>query len=618
MTARRRGTAGEPTALEGTHRARARAVARGSRLQAITAALSRAVTPADVARTLVERASEAVRADEAGLWVVEPEGAEAGLVHSAGLSAGAEARYRRVALGTASPEPLADAIQRGEPVFAESRADAERRWPQLVLGREGEPDAPDYAFACLPLEAEGRAIGGVSFVFRGARGFDYDERIFLLVVSRLAAQALLRARLFESERAARAEAETARQRAAFLADASVRLASSLEWETTLASIARLAVPGIADWCAVEVNEGRAPGAASLTVAHVDPAKVERAREWRRRWPPRPDAPRGVPSVMRTGRSELYPEVTDEMIVQAAVDEEHLRAIRELGMRSAMIVPLSARGRTLGAVTFVSAESGRRYDTADLLMAEELGRRAGLAVDNARLYHEAQRAIRARDEVLAVVSHDLKNPLEAVTLSASLLLRAPESPRVRRYAEALQRSAARMDRLIRDLLDLSSMDAGKFRLEPRRERIEAIVEEALAVLAPLAAEKGIALSAQGAPLGEDVSCDRERVLQVLSNLLGNAIGFAPRGGRITVRIALAGEEAAVTVEDDGPGIPPEDLPHLFDRYWKSQSRRGTGLGLAIARGIVEAHGGTIQVESVPGRGSRFTFTLPLAARAFGPP
>ncbi len=603
------------SAPQGSHGTRARSVARASRLQSITAALSRAVTSEDVAAILVERGSVAIRADEAGLWVVEPGGAEARLVHATGLLGTAGARDRRLALGTGSPEPVAHALERGEAVFAGSRPEAERRWPQIVPGPTGEDGAGGCAFACVPLEAEGRVVAAVAFVFRASHAFDYDERVFLIVVCRQAAQALVRARLFESERTARAEAEAARQRAAFLAEASAILSSSLEWEATVSSIARLAVPGIADWCAVDLAAATAQGVDPVVVAHVDPAKVELAREWRRRWRPRPNAPQGLPAVLRSGRSELYSDVTDEMIARAARDDEHLHAIRRLGMRSVMIVPLSARGRTLGAITFVSAESGRRYGSADLMMAEELGRRAGLALDNARLYDEAQRAIRARDEVLAVVSHDLKNPLEAVMLSASLLLRAPESPRVRRYAEALQRSASRMDRLIRDLLDLSSMDAGKFRLEPRRERLESVVEEALAVMAPIATEKGVALATRGGPLPEEVTYDRERVLQVLSNLLGNALAFTPRGGHVTIRIGIEGGDAAVTVEDDGPGIPSDDLPHLFDRYWKSQSRRGTGLGLAIAHGIVEAHGGRIRVESAPGLGSRFTFTLPLAARAF---
>ena len=593
---------------EAVLRARARHLARTSRLQAITAALSRAVTREEVARTLVERALAALGADEGGLWSLDPGAADAHLVFGTGFDPGARILWERISVADA-PGPLGAALRRGEPVFVGSRAEAADRFPVAARVRDGF--SAEYAFACLPLEAEGRVTGGVSFVFRRAHRFDYDEQVFFLVVARLAAQALLRARLYDSEREARAEAEAARQRAAFLAEASALLASSLEWEATLASVAKLAVPGIADWCSVEVPGTLAAGAPLIAVAHVDPAKVERALEWRRRWPPDPAAASGAPAVIRTGRSELHEEMPDALLVGGKVDPDQLQVVRELGMTSAMVVPLSARGRTTGAITFVAAESGRRFGPADLAMAEELGRRAGIAVDNARLWDEAHRALHARDEVLAVVSHDLKNPLEAVLLSAALLLRSPDARSVRRYAEAVQRSAARMDRLIRELLDLSRMDAGRFRVEIRPERLDGIVEEALAVLAPLALEKEIALSASGGPLADEVACDRDRVLQVVSNLVGNAIAFSPRGGHVEVRMALRDRESEVAVADDGPGIPPEDLPHVFDRWWKGRSRRGTGLGLAIAWGIVDAHGGRLRVESRVGEGSTFAFTLPRA-------
>jgi signal transduction histidine kinase len=342
---------------------------------------------------------------------------------------------------------------------------------------------------------------------------------------------------------------------------------------------------------------------------VDPGKVALASAMRERPPSDPSAPFGPAAVLRTGRSELYPDLPDALLAQHAVDEQHLLLARAAGMTSAMLVPLRARGHVLGVVTFVAAGPRRRYGEADLAMAEELARYAGLALDNARLFEEAQRAIRARDDVLAIVSHDLKNPLESVTLSAALLLRAPESPRVRRYAEAVQRSAARMDRLIRELLDLSSMEAGRFRVEKRPQPLEPVVAEALAVLSPLAAEKSITIGIEGLPLGEAVPLDRERVLQVISNLLGNAVQFAPAGGRVVVRARLGPEEARVEVQDDGPGIARDDLPHVFDRFWKSGSLRGTGLGLSIARGVVEAHAGRIWVESRVGAGSTFVFTLP---------
>jgi signal transduction histidine kinase len=599
--------------VEGVHmapamlKARQGAATRTTRLQAITAALSRAVTAEEVARTLVDRTLGALDAHEGGVWSVETGASEAHLVYGAGVPPDALRTWERIPVSPGAPSPIAEALGRGEPIFVGTRAEAEARWP----GQAPAQDAPadDYAFVCLPLEAEGRVIGGASFVFRGPHRFDYDEQVYLLVVARLAAQALLRAKLYDSERAAHAEAEAERQRAIFLGEASAILASSLEWEATLASVARLAVSGIADWCTVEAPATLAPGVAPIAVAHVDGSGVERALEWRRRWPPDRGASRGVAAVIRTGRSELHEDLSLGAPGARPGDGELARLARELGMTSAMIVPLVARGRTLGAITFVAAESGRRYRRADLAMAEELGRRAGVAVDNARIWDEAQRAIRARDEVLAVVSHDLKNPLESVLLSSSMLLRSPESARVRRCAEAAQRSALRMDRLIRELLDLSRIDAGRFAVEPRPEPLEEVVEEALALAAPVAASKEIALASTGGPLGAAVPCDRERVLQVLSNLVGNALAFTPPHGSVSVRLALREREVEVAVTDDGPGIPPEDLPHVFDRYWKSRSRRGTGLGLAIARGIVEAHGGRISAESRVGEGSTFTFTLP---------
>jgi len=582
--------------------ARARHAARTSRLQTITAALSRAVTREEVARTLVERALAALNAEAGGLWTVAPDEREARLVYGTGLAPEEAARWERVDLDDV-PAPLAEALARGEPVFSGSSAETEARWPGAIHPG-GEP-----AFACLPLEAEGRIAGGVSFLFREARRWEYEDQVFLVVLARLAAQALLRARAYDAEREARAEAEASRQRATFLSEASSLLASTLEWEKTLASVARLAVPAVADWVTVELAEGlEADG--PLAIAHVDPAKVARTLELRHHRPADRAAPAGPAAVIRTGLSELYPELDEATLAATLPDPGQLRIARELGMRSAMVVPLAARGRTLGALTFVAAESGRRYGAADLAMAEELGRRAGLAVDNARLFQDAQRAVRARDEVLAVVSHDLKNPLESVLLSASLLLRSPD-PDVRRYAAAVQRSAARMDRLIRELLDLSRMDAGRFQVELRPEPLEPLVEEALAILAPVAQERGVSLAVAGGPLSGPVPCDRERILQVLSNLLGNALAFARRGGHIDVGLSLGEHEAQVTVHDDGPGISPEDLPHVFERFSKSRSG-GTGLGLAIVKGIVDAHGGRVRVVSRPGEGATFAFTLPRDA------
>ncbi|HYG68958.1 MAG TPA: HAMP domain-containing sensor histidine kinase, partial [Anaeromyxobacteraceae bacterium] len=310
-------------------------------------------------------------------------------------------------------------------------------------------------------------------------------------------------------------------------------------------------------------------------------------------------------------------LTDALLAAAAKDDAHLRTFRALGVTSVLIVPLLARGRALGAITFVSAESGRRYGPADLVMAEELGRRAGAAVDNARLYAEAQRAIRGRDEVLAAVSHDLKNPLGAILLSSSLLATSGEDVRTRRYAETIRRSAARMNVLIRDLLDAAAMDEGRLRVEPRPALLVAIVEEAVALLQPLATERRITVHVEAERSADQIACDRERIAQVVTNLLGNAIQHTSRGGAVSIRIAIDAHEARVEVVDQGPGIAPGDLGRVFDRYW-SRSRGGTGLGLSIARALVEAHGGRIWVESTVGEGSRFAFSLPVDGRSVRSP
>lgn len=413
---------------------------------------------------------------------------------------------------------------------------------------------------------------------------------------------------------ARADADAMHARTAFLSEASEVLASSLDYQATLEAVARLAVPRVADWCAVDLADAFLAGEAPAVVAHVDPASVERVRAMHRTWPPDRSAKAGVPAVLRTGAAELYGDVPDALLVAAARDEAHLGALRALGMRSAMVVPMPVRGRVLGAMTLVSTRESRRYGRDDLDMAVHLARRAGFAVDNARLYREAQRAAASRDEVLAIVSHDLKNPLASVAMSATLLQRAPDDrERVARYAETIRRSSARMDRLIRDLLDLSSIEAGRFAVERGPLGVRELLSEASALLHPLAVERSIDLEVEAPEDEVRLFGDRERILQVLSNLVGNALAFTPAGGRVGVRCLPARHGAAVfAVTDTGPGIPEADQPHVFGRFWKSRtSRRGTGLGLSISKGIVEAHGGRIWLESAPGRGATFLFTIPLA-------
>jgi signal transduction histidine kinase len=274
----------------------------------------------------------------------------------------------------------------------------------------------------------------------------------------------------------------------------------------------------------------------------------------------------------------------------------------------MFVPLSARGRPLGVMTLVSSEP---FEAADLTLAEEVGRRAGTAIDNARLYEEAERASRARENLLTVVSHDLRNPLSAILMSATMLERSASEGRVGNHARTISRSATRMERLISDLLDFAQVQAGKLAIKRQVTDTGGLVRDTVEMLAPMAEKKRLRLDAED---GEDlrVCCDRDRALQILSNLVGNALKFTPEGGAVTIRVTRRGAEAEFEVEDTGPGIPEAQLAHIWERFWQAREQdHGIGLGLSIARGLVEAHGGRIWVESTVGEGTTFSFTLPLA-------
>jgi PAS domain S-box-containing protein len=400
----------------------------------------------------------------------------------------------------------------------------------------------------------------------------------------------------------------------FLSESSRVLVAALEYEATLHSLARLVVPRLADYCVVGVLEG--DEVHRVAMAHRDPAREPQLLELGR-VRSRPHTVVGVQSVLRTGEPELVPEVTDAWLRASAEDEAHFATHRALAPRSLMIVPLVARGRTLGAITFAStAESGRRYGLGDLALAEGLAARAALTLDNARLYKDSQLATHARDEVLAVVSHDLRNPLNVISLGATYLLKhlpeRAEGASWRKQAELIRRSADRAVRLIQDLLEVAKIESGRLAVERGPEDVGCLLDEVIELHRPLAEARGLRLERELEADAPPVLADRSRVMQVFSNLIGNAVRYTPEGGCITVRARREGRFMRFCVSDTGKGIAPEHLPHLFERYWQMKgAREGAGLGLTIARGIVEAHGGLIQVASEPGKGSTFFFTLPVA-------
>jgi signal transduction histidine kinase len=268
------------------------------------------------------------------------------------------------------------------------------------------------------------------------------------------------------------------------------------------------------------------------------------------------------------------------------------------------------------VKLLSSTRSHGYGPQDLKLAEDLARRAALFLDSAGLYRAEKRAVRERDEVLGIVAHDLRNPLGAILMNAAALRRHGAAPASTRKADAIERAASRMNRLIQDLLDVTRLEAGHLSIDPDRVPTARIVADVTDAHKAQAASASCALCTELAPDLPDVWADRDRLLQVFENLVGNALKFTDPGGQITIGAAPREAELVFWVADSGCGMTADQLSHLFDRFWQARKadRRGAGLGLPIVKGIVEAHGGRIWVDSAPGRGSTFFFTLPAAPRA----
>ncbi len=371
------------------------AATRTALLHTVSTTLSGALAPAEVASIVVGRGVSALGARAGLMTVLSEDGRSLEIVHTEGYPSDFGERWQSFPLD--APYPLSEAVRTGAPVFLETLADRTQRYPALG---EPSPDEVDHAVACLPMFLDSRPVGGLTFSFGQPRLFDEADRIFMAALARQAAQAVERARLYQAEREARAEAERAGDRVAFLAEASRVLSSSLDYTRTLAKVTRLTVPRLADWCSIDMLEDSG-AIKQLAVAHVDPTKVKWARRLRRRLPPKLEDPTGVPAVIRTGKPELYPTITDEMI-DAVPDPKVRDIVRSLGLQSLVILPLKAGGRTLGALTLVWADSGRSYGSEDLELAEELARRAAQAIENARLYHE-------RDSIARTLQQSLLPP-----------------------------------------------------------------------------------------------------------------------------------------------------------------------------------------------------------------
>ena len=402
-----------------------------------------------------------------------------------------------------------------------------------------------------------------------------------------ATEALLRVQNLLETRVLYRRERAARQAAELLAEATRVLNASLDAATAVAQLARLVVPRIADGCVVDLFDSDTGQPTRAAAAHADASLEPRLRA-------------GGPVPAGAADAPWAP-----------APDEALAWFGGVPVEAALAVPLRAAGREVGRMVLGRPSP---FTPGDLDLAAELGRRAAMAVENARLFRAARLATEAREHTLAVVAHDLRNPLTAIRMDAELL-RSILAPAVGEFERAtlvrIDQVAGRMDALIQDLLDVSRMERGSTALDLAPHRADDLVAEAADTLAPLAAAHGLRLVVNGCGAETFVHADAARVVQVVSNLVGNAVKFTPEGGTVTLACRPGADEVRFSVADTGPGIEPEQLPHIFGAFWQARhaDRRGLGLGLSIARGLVEAHGGRIWVESEPGRGTVFLFTLP---------
>jgi PAS domain S-box-containing protein len=409
----------------------------------------------------------------------------------------------------------------------------------------------------------------------------------------------------------------AEEKTRFLADASAALAELTDQESTLQRVAALAVPRFADWCVVDILDANGM-LRRLAVAHVDPDRVRLVRELDRRYPSRASDTRGIRQVIRSGQPEWASSITDGMLEEVAQDPEHLRIIRDLKPRSYICVPLRSRAQVLGTLSFVTAESGRNYGADDVRAAEDLAHRTVIAMENGSLLASLREADRRKDEFLAMLAHELRNPLAPIRNAVQIFrAKGPAVPELQWATELIDRQIHQMTRLVDDLLDVSRITRGK--VELRREIVElgTVVENAVEASRPLIEKWGHELTVTVPAQPVRLDADPIRLAQVISNLLNNSAKYTRRGGRIALAAEAPGDQVLIRIKDNGIGISADLLPRVFDLFTQAgrsveHSDGGLGIGLTLVQRLTEMHGGSVEARSDgPGKGSEFVVRLPVA-------
>ncbi|MGK2960914.1 MAG: sensor histidine kinase [Gemmatimonadaceae bacterium] len=422
------------------------------------------------------------------------------------------------------------------------------------------------------------------------------------------------------------------RRALFLAETSRVLFESLDYEETLSKVAKLALPELGAWCMVDLIASETE-IRRLAVHHPNPSLQALAAELQELYPPSRGDLFGAPRILNTQQPELIPEVAEDMLAAAAHDKRHVEILRTLGFCTYMVVPLKARERVFGAITFVGADVQQRYTPKDLLFAEDLAGRAAVAMDNARLYQEARQAReeavaavaraaiadRAKTDFLATMSHELRTPLNAIAGYAELLelgMRGPISEQQREAIVRIRKSQQHLLGIVNDILTFAKTETGRIPLTLETTLVVPAIEAVHFLVEPLLVQNGIQYTLAACDPGTAVTADRDRFQQILVNLLTNAAKFSDHGGPVTVRCEIRDHLLAIVVADEGKGIGEDMLEAIFEPFVQistglTRTADGSGLGLAISRELARLMGGDVTVESVAGEGSTFTLTLPLS-------
>ncbi len=581
-----------------------------------TAELAEAGTREEVGRLAVDKVRAALGSVAGALWTVTPDGTHMELLATtAAEEVVATTHYRQIPL--AGDTPIAIAARTNEPIFIGSLEEYRERFPESAKRVETVRSETHHAFAIVPLRAGDTVHGSLCFTYSGPRVFDDAGRHFKMIIARHLALALARVQLLEQERQARQVAEEA-ARAEKQARADVETLYEL-----IASLNRIDdIADVYDYALCSLMRiSRSQRAAILL---FDGGGVMRFR-----------AHHGLSDTYRAaveGHSPWKPE--DSFPAPIAVDDteadpawaSYRDVFRAEGIRALAFVPIVHQRKLIGKFMLYRNEP-RVFTARDLQLTSTIAVHVAQAVERkqqeaklARAYREereahilAEEATRAREEIISVVSHDLRNPLGAILMGAMTLLNfevIEHNLRLRTTTARMQRQAERMARLIDDLVDVSGIQAGKLAIAPSSHEPATILETTREIFGPIAEERGLRLETELRSDLPQIRCDSDRAVQVLSNLVSNALKVTPRGGVIAIGAAPRDREIVFYVRDSGPGIAAEELPNLFERYWrgKQSTYRGAGLGLSIARGIVDAHGGRIWAESRLGAGSVFYFSL----------